>query len=124
MIVKILNNPALRSDGVTGKRFVLLEPMMCLISFDGKTYPVTVPEGFEHDFASIPPVAMPLFPKLGKYNRAAILHDNLYKTEQFSRAIADLVFLVGMKSLGVSAWRRRAMYWAVRWFGGSRFGAG
>jgi hypothetical protein len=110
MIVKILNNPALRSDGITGKRFLLVDPMTCVV--DGQI--ITVPEGFDTDFASIPAFAWPVAEKLGRYNRAAILHDYLYKDGRFSRKMADQVFLAGMKYLGVPAWRRRLMYWAVR----------
>ena len=117
MIVKILNNPAIRSDGTTGKRFSLVEAMYCFISLGGKTHYVTVPEGFSTDFASIPVIFRPLIPKLGKYNRSAILHDFLYSTALFSKSTSDKIFLEGMKSLGVKAWRRYAMYAAVKYFG-------
>jgi len=118
MKVRILNNPALRSDGTTGRCFILQEPMYCVV--DGRV--VTVPAGFNTDFASIPGFATPIVPKLGKYNRAAILHDYIYREKTFSRAECDLIFRVAMQALGVSWWRRNAMWLAVRIGGGSHFG--
>ncbi|MEK9754476.1 MAG: DUF1353 domain-containing protein, partial [Rhodospirillaceae bacterium] len=43
---------------------------------------------------------------------------SLVAAGQFRRRIADDLFLEAMETLGVSPWRRRAMFYAVRIFGG------
>jgi hypothetical protein len=84
-----------------------------------------VPKGFKTDFASIPRIFHSLFPKNGKHDAAAIVHDYLYahkplvlnKDMQYSRISrkdADGIFLKIMKELGVGLIRRRMMYRAVR----------
>jgi len=80
------------------------------------TIPFHVPVGFATDFASIPRFARLIIPKLGKYTKASVIHDYIYQTPQImqTRKIADLIFLDGMKDLGVVKWKRTLMYWAVR----------
>lgn len=89
---------------------------------------VHVPAGFETDFASIPRPVRFIIPKLGRYNKAAVLHDRLYQNHRvdsgdkrwfyvFPRYFADLLFLDAMIDLGVVKWKRLAMYYAVRAFG-------
>lgn len=93
---------------------------------------ITVPAGFETDFASIPFGVRNLFPPLGLWARPAILHDYLYATggkgpgvsrwEPYTRKEADDIFREAMKVVGVPAWRRAIMYRAVRLGGGSGWG--
>jgi len=78
---------------------------------------VTVPAGFISDFASIPRLFWRVLPPWGEYNRAAVVHDYLYRTHLRTRAGADDLFLALMVELGVSRWKRRVMYRAVRMFG-------
>ena len=75
-----------------------------------------VPADFETDFASIPRFARILIPKLGKYNKAAVVHDFIYQSDSINltRSQADRCFLRGMADLGVPRWKRYVMYWAVR----------
>lgn len=75
---------------------------------------IEVPEGFVCDLASIPAVARILFPVNGEWTEAAVIHDWLYDQQIGKRKEADQIFLQAMKELGVSWWRRRAMYAAVR----------
>jgi len=85
---------------------------------------ITVPVGFDTDFASIPRFARMLIPKLGRYNKAAVIHDYLYQHHMiektyklsyvFTRAEADAIFRDGMRDLGVAKWKYTLMYWAVR----------
>lgn len=79
---------------------------------------IHVKRGFVTDFASIPRVFRWLIEKLGRHNKAAVIHDALYQNvvpgRKFTRAEADLAFLDGMADLGVVEWRRYVMYWAVR----------
>lgn len=109
---------------------------------------ITVPPGFETDFASIPWGLWNLFPPLGPWARPAIIHDFLYATGgtgwwrgpgenvrkwlrgppdrppgvfAYSRKEADQIFreAMGVVEPAVPAWRREVMYRAVR-LGGAR----
>lgn len=90
-----------------------------------------VPAGFTTDFASIPRIFHTLFPKNGKHDAAAIVHDYLYRYQplvqgraplramvRISRLDADRIFRRIMKELGVGCIRRNLMYRAVRLGGG------
>ena len=82
---------------------------------------ITVPAGFETDFASVPrwPLAFAL---LGQYGHAAaVLHDWLYTTAQLSRAAADRVFLSALRSSGIARWRAWLMWAGVRIGGAGRY---
>jgi len=89
---------------------------------------IKVPRSFVTDFASIPQPFHAFIPKLGRYNKAAVLHDAVYqhffliinkqkKPFYFTRKLADLLFLDAMRDLGVSERKRKIMYLGVRWFG-------
>lgn len=85
---------------------------------------ITAPVGFVTDFASIPRLFRMVIPKLGRYNKAAVLHDAIYQNAsnqfyatyeyRFTRKQADLCFLDAMYDLGVAKWKRTLMYWSVR----------
>lgn len=78
---------------------------------------IEVPAGFVTDFATVPrvPVAYLLFDGYG--DRAAVIHDFLYRNGKFTRSICDQVFHEALLSDGVSRWRAAMMYAAVRVFG-------
>lgn len=78
---------------------------------------IIVPKGFVTDFASVPRFFWRIIPPWGRYSPAAVVHDYLYYIGDFGKRRADLVFLELMKRLGVSYWKRRVMYYAVKWFG-------
>lgn len=85
---------------------------------------IVVPEGFVTDFASTPKSLYPIFPPIGIYNKAAMVHDFLYSKEcpiAIERAQADLFFLQAMAVLKVPKWKRKLMYFAVKLFGKSHF---
>ena len=75
---------------------------------------------FDFDGASVPQAlwSFGLSPMTGGYQRSACLHDALYASEYFERHICDLYFLYAMESEGVGYFKRYAMYYAVRAFGG------
>ena len=75
---------------------------------------VLVPTGFMSDKASVPFGFRNLFPKHGKYTKAAFIHDFLYVIQRTPRWVADLVFLHAMRALGVPEWKAQIMYRAVR----------
>lgn len=92
--------------------------------FGYKEKEVIIPKGFVTDFASTPRFLYPLFPPIGIYNKAAIVHDYLYSKDcslKVSRFEADLFFLQAMEVLGVKKWKRIAMFFAVRIFGKIHF---
>ena len=59
---------------------------------------ITVPAGFVTDFASIPRLLWRLLPPTGRYTRASVVHDLLYRTPGLcTRAQADAVLYEAMK---------------------------
>ena len=81
-------------------------------------YRIEVRAGLETDGASVPRIFWNIFPPVsGRYLEAAVLHDALYASKLIDRKEADKIFLEAMKDLGVSLWKRKVMYWAVRAFG-------
>ncbi len=108
----------------SGKRFKLLYPF----TYYWKRYGIKVsaPAGFVTDFASIPQPVSFIISKLGRYNKAAVLHDHAYRKRrvvyipnitEFDRKMADLLFLDAMIDLGVKKWKRTVMYYFVRMWG-------
>ena len=124
-----------------GDEWVLLsEYSVCV----GTSHKLVCPRGMLTDGASIPrffwrlighPMKLPAV-------KAAVIHDGAYLgklvwyrknpdlwghsdqqwvEEDFTRKEADELFRELLRVLGVSWWRRQAMYTAVRWFGGSRW---
>jgi hypothetical protein len=78
-----------------------------------------IPAGFRTDLASIPRFFQRLIPKVGKHIQPAIVHDYFYVygdkgIYKITKEDADQMFLDGMKHVGVSYWKRYAMYYAVR----------
>lgn len=96
-----------------GKTWVL----MGAFGYDRRSERIEVDAGFQTDFASVPRILWMVLPKWGKYGNAAVIHDWLYWKQDHSRAEADRIFLEGMSRLGVSAWTKYLMYYAVRAFG-------
>ena len=105
-------NVELRTDG----RWVLKHPLAYLSQIIGL---VTVPAGFDTDFASVPrvPVAFWLTGDCAK--EAAVIHDWLYRRQTFARSIADAVlFEASACGMPPEPWWRRAIMWiGVRLFG-------
>ncbi len=70
--------------------------------------------GFMTDFASVPRFLWSILPPIGKYAKAAVLHDALYRFQVFSRKVCDYLFLLAMEACRVPFWERYALYWGVR----------
>ncbi len=94
------------------------------LEYRGNKDQFTVPEGFVTDFASVPRIFQSFAPKMGRQNRASVLHDWMYRTKPallrsagfvaITRRDADGIFRRTMKEDGVR-WLRRYTYWlAVR----------
>ncbi len=101
---------------------------------------VTAPKGFVTDLASIPKSLQGLFSPDGEWASAAVIHDMVYQSlkekmvpatseipieklnRHHTRLLADRLFLLGMRAIGVNFVTRGAMYNAVRAFGKSSYG--
>lgn len=112
--------------------FSLVDPLEYRDGASGRL--VRVPAGFTTDYASVPPALQSLAPKIGRQNRAAIIHDWLYHTrgvprvgaseaERFNRADCDRIFREVMAADGVPARLRWRMWLGVRLGGWACFGA-
>ncbi len=99
----------------------VISPFEYHIGEIGSGQVITVPVGVITDLASVPRLLWTIFPPLGKYSKAAILHDYLYDQAIGTKEWADKIFLEAMEVLGVPKWRRILMYWAVRLFGRGRY---
>jgi hypothetical protein len=88
-----------------------------------------VPRGFQTDLASIPQAAQAVVSKVGKWDRAAVLHDAAYSNalmtqdEQRIRAVkevADYLFWESMRADGVGRWQAFWMWRVIHRFGNPR----
>ena len=76
---------------------------------------IAIPSGFVTDFASIPRILCPVLPPTGRYGKAAVVHDFLYRTPHIAtRAEADQVLVEAMVDLGVGRFTRWLIYAGVR----------
>lgn len=103
--------------GDDGEHIILTEKFEYHVGSYPSEEIIDVPIGFRSDFASIPRYAQCVLPKLGRYSKAAVLHDYLYVIAYKNKKFADDVFLEAMIILGVPKWKRWVMYHAVRIFG-------
>jgi hypothetical protein len=96
---------------------------------------LVVPAGFVTDFGSIPPIFWPVAPPQGKYGKAYVIHDLLYRTPGLAtRLQADDVLREAMRLLEPPgrSWikrfddwlMRRAIYRELRRWGGSSYKGG
>jgi len=98
-------------EAVDGKWFMTVKPFI-YIAESGMRYYIT--GGTRTDFASVPRIFRSLIARVGKYGKAAVLHDFLCETKFTSRKKADKLLLEAMKVLGVGWLKRRIMYLSVR----------
>ncbi len=75
---------------------------------------IEIPRGFETDGASLPWFARPFLDVWGRDGRPAILHDWLWGQRVWPKWLIDLVFLLALRTEGVSEFRATLMYFAVR----------
>lgn len=75
---------------------------------------ITVPVDYPTDFASVPRPLWPIFPPVGRYGKATVIHDYLCDhPEERPRQEADRIFHQAMKDLDVADWKIVCMYGAV-----------
>ena len=86
--------------------------------YQGNYEKFTVPVGMGTDFASVPRPFVWFIPRYGKYTRAAILHDYLWRVKavngEIAWADADGLFRRTLRELDVAFLQRWIMWSAVR----------
>lgn len=126
MIAQFLS--PLRLEDVDGAEGILLEPLR--FYSDRLKRIVVAPAGFKTDFASIPRGLWNIFPKRGKHDKAAVLHDAAYRNVlqghlgnllTLPKNQCDGLFAETMEVSGVGWFSRTSMVRAVEWFGGPSF---
>ena len=89
------------------------------LGYQGKQDHFVVPIKMHTDFASVPRVFVWFLPRYGRYTKAAILHDYLWREKVVDGTLslldADALFRRAMRELGVPFLRRWIMWAAVRW---------
>lgn len=103
----------LKVEDRDGFPFVLLEPVEYASEVPGVGR-ILVPAGFHTDYASIPQILWNILPPVGRYDRAAVVHDYLYRHNGVTRKQADLVLQEAMGVLSVDGLKSKAIYLGVR----------
>ncbi len=103
---------------ISSRRWRVARSFKYYVGYEKSKEVISIPAGFETDFASVPRLFWSIIPPDGRHTQAAVLHDYLYHKHIYSRKKSDKIFLEAMKVLRVSWWRRHVMYRAVRMFGG------
>lgn len=112
------SGPIVLEDVGDGRNYRLYISITYLTDVKNAPYFIVVPEGFVTDFASIPRGLWNIFPTMGEYNGAAIVHDYLYRETHWPQKVCDDIFLEAMQDSGVSWLTRTMIYRALRLFGG------
>lgn len=90
--------------------FAVVAPFL----YSGKHESFTVPAGQDTDFATVPSGITWLIPRYGRWTKAAILHDYLWRTGVVTKRDADGIFRRALRELGVPVYKRWLMWTAVR----------
>ena len=88
------------------------------VTVNGKD--ITVPAGYESDWASTPRAIWWLYPPTyAPAQRGAWLHDFIYTDlhDEYSKESADKALAAAVRHDGGSAFSARMFYWATRMFG-------
>lgn len=75
---------------------------------------IRVPAGFITDLASVPQAFWNIIPPMGRYSKAAVLHDWLYACQIFSKEESDSIFCEAMSALSVPVVERDILYEGVK----------
>lgn len=130
-MVRIRSDLQLIAKKLDGSKWQLVDDLYYHVGSKDSEEVIIVKAGFITDGASTPFGVRNLFPKDGTYTPAAAIHDALYRyrgilpfgwyqglPKEYSRKRCDSIFAEAMQVLGVSWWRRKIMYRALRLFGG------
>lgn len=78
------------------------------------TETIKVPEGFKTDLASVPRLPVVYLAMGNTGHKAAVLHDWLYATNSYKRAVCDCYFYHALRESGINYFQAQAMYMGVR----------
>lgn len=93
------------------------DPKLFVLEHNFTLLGITVPKGYRTDFASVPRFFWRLYPPVGRYCQAAVLHDYLCDTQELSYKQTHQMFEYAMIQTGVKPRTRKVMAWAVKKFG-------
>ena len=103
-----------------GAKWRVYEPLVCHYDMGDGKETLIVPSDFVTDLASIPRIFTWLVPRVGEWNKPAVVHDWIYahKGEMpsgkvFSRREADLLFWSALRERRVRRTRAFLMFAAV-----------
>jgi hypothetical protein len=82
---------------------------------------IKVPANFLTDFASTPRIFWSIWPPIGTYTDAAVVHDYLYSEARYPREMCDRLFLYLMLAGKTNKFSARIIYRTVRIFGASHY---
>ncbi len=114
----------LRFEKIGPQRWLLIDDLQ--FASDALHQIVIAPRGFQTDLASIPRFLWAVFPKVDKYDAAAVIHDAGYAGAltdldgtrlSLSKKHCDRLFLEGCRALNVNWLLAWLMYLMVRLFG-------
>jgi len=112
-------NNSLKIEFVSMYRGKVLED----ITYTNDGISITIKKGFITDGASIPRWLWSFTgsPFVGKYRKAAVLHDYIYRYRLYNKKDADLLFYKIMLESGVSKFKAKLFYLALYFFGRKDF---
>jgi hypothetical protein len=104
-----------RKDGL----YELVEPYKVEVNDIGFVVVISLKPGFVFDGASVPRLLWFAAgePMLPPRVAAALVHDWLYRAQVLDRGVADEIFNILCKAVGMSAWRTGPEWAALRIFG-------
>ena len=114
---------SLKAEQLGKRRYTLLAD---LVYRDDEVGIITVPAGFQTDFASIlvlhNALLFVLYALVAGYgNYAAAVHDRLYTTGQLTRRQSDDVLYRALRTEGVARWRAGLFWVGVRLGGSNKY---
>lgn len=130
---KLVISPAFKDDPSTNLPLFQLErPFACTVNIDRREFIVSIPYGFETDFASVPKWLHWMYePDDSSFIYAAVLHDYLYEQKgiitflsqkiHLTRKDCDKIYASALRMNGCSKFDVFLQYYAIRLFGSKMF---
>lgn len=125
VLLRMADAPRKR-NGKADADYIVAQDYTVAYKLDGAERRLTVPRGLITDLASVPRAARSIVGRVGPHLEASIVHDFLYVAWQdvpdrgareADRRFADDLLRAGLIAANVGAFKRWAMYQAVRDFG-------
>ena len=100
---------------------------VCVLRLDGQLKRIEIEKGYTYDGATVPWFLSWVIERDGVHRESALVHDYLYENKGgieigddylfYNRKDADQIFRECLKAQGLSDWRARLAYYAVRAIG-------